>query len=112
MELDYEAAKFWLSVIQIFATLALFVYVAVTRKSQVNEKRIDSFEKHVNSGFEDIKDRVIRLEEKPDHNQEINDVHKRLNGISREVSQLSGEFKQTSEAVKRMHDYMINKGKR
>ena len=30
MGIDYEAAKFWLSVVQIVATLALFVYVAVT----------------------------------------------------------------------------------
>ena len=61
-------------------------------------------------GFDDMKVRVITLEQQPDHDKSISEVHIRLNGISREVSTLSGEFKQTSEAVKRMHDYMISKG--
>ena len=108
--MSIEEAKFLLSVINMVATFSVFIYIALTRKSQVNETRINKFEEHVSKDFQDVKTRVTKLENQPNHDQGIVDIHKRLNGISREVSSLSGEFKQTSEAVKRIHDYMINKG--
>lgn len=111
MEVNYESARFWLTIINMIATLCVFLYMVLTRKSQVNAAKLETFEKEMVDLVGNINERTIRLEERPDHRPDVADLHKRLGGISRDLSEMKGEFNQTSEAVKRMHDYMINRKK-
>ena len=112
MDLNYESARFWITVANSVATVAVFIYIAVTRKSQVNEQRIEVFENRVSQSFEDVKTRVVKLEQQPNYLNDIVDIHKRINVISRDMGEMAGEFRQANEALKRIHDYMINKGRK
>lgn len=117
MEPNYQEWKFWLDVLQMVATFALFVYVVLTRKSDNNSALITKMQeeqKVANNDHkerhESLKERVVRIEGRPNHEQEIVDIHKRINGVAEGQSKLAGRFDETAEAVKRIHDYMINRG--
>ena len=119
MDINYSEWKFWLDTLQVVATILLGIYVFVTRKSQVNEARINQLENHtineiktISVELHKIDTRVTKVEQKSDPQAEIKEVHRRLNAITRDLSSLSGEFKQTSEAVKRIHDYMMTRGEK
>ena len=110
MDINYESARFWLTILNMAATLVVFTYIAVTRKSQVNAEKLERFEREVSDLLAQVTERTIRLESRPNHKSDITELHQRLNGISRDLAKMNGEFSQTAEAVKRMHDYMIIKG--
>ncbi|PIP98537.1 MAG: hypothetical protein COW76_20460 [Shewanella sp. CG18_big_fil_WC_8_21_14_2_50_42_11] len=119
MDIDYEFWKFWIAVLNFFGTVVLAAYIFVTSRSRVNTSSIKSIEteflaKHsdIVQKHDEIKDRVIRMEERlpKDQKEDLVLIHNRLNKLSDEQHTLSGEFKQTSEAVKRIHDYLITKG--
>lgn len=117
--IDYEFWKFWIMVLNFVGTVGLSAYVILTNRSRVNTSLIKAIEtdfltKHSDQSekHEELKERVTRMEERipKDQKEDLVLIHSRLNKLSDEQHTLAGEFKQTSEAVKRIHDYLITKG--
>jgi len=115
--IDYEFWKFVLSMANFLGLIVVGAYTVLTRQSDQNSKLISQIQNDHREAFETLwtrhdhlKDRLIKLESRPGYDEEISEIHRRLNAITRELSLLTGSFTQTSEAVKRMHDYLITKG--
>ncbi len=106
-QLDYEAAKFWMSFIQLAGLVALFIYTHLTNKSKANSSAIES----VKEDFDGLKSRVVaiesRLENAPTH-QDISKVYDRLNDVAEELSNVSGQMRGALNQLSMVNQYLLN----
>lgn len=115
--IDYEFWKLVVAIVNLLGVIVVGAYTYVTRQSDQNSKRINEVEqghkdtvKIVWEKHDELKERVAKLEARPEHDQEIIEIHKRINTVAESQKNLEGRFGETSQAVNRMHDYLINKG--
>ena len=87
------------------------------RRDRVTKQAVDDVNAKIEAHSKDshrlhieIKERVTKLEERPRHDQEIVAIHNRINSVAEGQKNLEGRFSETSQAVSRMHDYLMNKG--
>ena len=126
--IDYEFWKFVITVINFFGLIFIGLYSWFKQRGDKTDTRfkelsnlivesVDEFKKEHKAEItmwwkhhDALKDRVIRLESRPQHDKEIGEIHKRINSVAAEVKQMQGSTTETNALVKRINEYLINKG--
>lgn len=106
-QLDYEAAKFWMSFLQLVGVVALGIYTYMTNKTKANASAIEA----VKDDFDGIKSRVTAIEGKmenaPTH-QDISKVYGRLNDVAEDLSGARGQMSALSHQLSMVNQYLLN----
>lgn len=115
--IDYDFWMLAIVIINLLITIGVGGYSFFKQRSAVTDHAI----KEVHAKFDDkheqaekrhqsLHEKVIKLEARPTHKQEIIAIHERINNVAEGQQNLEGRFDETSQAVKRIHDYLITKG--
>lgn len=89
MNIDYEAGRFWLGVVNLLGTVAVFAYTFVATRDKDNAKHIDAVEEALNKKV-------------AEYGVKVSDVNSKVSGIEQtlkympsqdEIAELQGDMK-------------------
>lgn len=117
-QFDYDAAKFWMGVLQLVALAALFVYTHITSKSKANASAINTVRQDMEGVYGHLEERVSRTERRldvfesriesaPTH-QDLSKVYDRLNDVAEDLSGVSGQMRALSHQLSMVNQYLLN----
>lgn len=111
--MDYEVSRFWLDLVQAGATVGLYLYVWITRRTSVNKNAID----RVDSKVHELEKRVVGIDEclrhVPSHEdiaaiyEVIRDNSNTLSLLAREISSNAAKLTALCVQVATMNDFLL-----
>lgn len=101
MDVNWDAAKFWLDVAQWVLTIVLGIALWIKSGSKENKTVIA---KQAES-FKALQDRVVAVEEHIRHAPTHEDISK----LRAQYSALDSKLDRVTNTVDRIHDYLMNK---
>jgi len=115
--MDYKAAAFWLSALQMLGLIALFVYTHLTNKSKANESAISGLRADIHEHIDGLEARMTmcesrgavmerRLEDAPKHS-DLSRIYDRLNVVAEDLSKSSGQMRQLSTQLSMINQYLL-----
>ncbi|RCW62620.1 uncharacterized protein DUF2730 [Marinobacter nauticus] len=117
-QFDYEAARFWMSFLQILGLVALFVYTHITNKSKANASAINTVRGDMEATYDHLEERVVRCERRQDvfesrmdgapTHQDLSKVYDRLNDVAEDLSGCSGQMRALSHQLSMVNSYLLN----
>ena len=117
-QFDYEAARFWMGLLQILGLVALFVYTHVTNKSKANASAINTVRGDMEATYDHLEERVVRCERRQDvfesrmdgapTHQDLSKVYDRLNDVAEDLSGCSGQMRALSHQLSMVNSYLLN----
>ena len=132
-------AKVFIDVFLAVCTAALGVYVWLSKKSQVNARRIEKLEEDIDGQLKDQAERLVRIEEgaiaradidrvqsqlkdqaerlaraeqdRTHHitRDDVDDLHSRVSRTNEGLARLEGEFKSAKQVLDRIHQFLLDK---
>lgn len=117
-QFDYEAAKFWMGILQLFGLAALAVYTHITSKSKANATTINTVRQDMENSYDHVEERVSRAERRldvfesrmenaPTH-ADLSKVYDRLNDVAEDLSGVSGQMRALSHQLSMVNQYLLN----
>lgn len=132
-EIDYTSWRFWLDVIRLAGTIALWVYVYLVTRRKAVEARFEKIEESITRELRmhrrEIDDRcrrrMTRIEGLEGNDQQvrvkmgqmpnqrdIKDMSRRLDMIQSTMSEMGGRLEGINRAVDLINEFLINQGGR
>lgn len=100
---DYDAAKFWLAVMNFAVTVLVGLYVWSSNRHRVTNERISELEKGIDVRLDTHDSRLATLEGKvsaaPTHT-DLAEIHEKINRVAQSSSRMEGELKSQSELLR------------
>lgn len=114
MNIDFNAVRGWLAIIQFAATAAVGAYAWITARQRATEKDLQALRKRVNDRIEGHGDRITRIETNVAHmptHTDITNLSGRIEALHREIGRMNGTLKGVNRAVDLINEYLLNKDK-
>lgn len=115
MDVNYDAARFWFSVVQWLLTIGVWIYVWITNRSRVTSARIETLEKGTSARIEAQGNRLAMVEEAlrhaPSHDH-LSDLHEKVNRVGNVMQELRGELSAIQRTLSLINEHLINAGRR
>ncbi len=122
----YAAYRFWFDIAQFVLTGMIAVYVWISKRDSVNNKRftvlekdlstsLDDLEKKVDARMDNHSERITKVETECDHapsHADLGQVYDRINEVSDQVANLTGGMEALKRSVDMIHQHLLNEGKK
>lgn len=113
MNFDYDAAKFWLAVMNFAVTLCVGLYVWSSNRHRVTNERISELEKGIDVRLDTHDTRLATLEGQvkaaPTH-ADLAQIHEKINTVAQCSSRMEGEIKSQSDLLRLILDKIAGRG--
>lgn len=110
---DYDAAKFWLAVMNFAVTLLVGIYVWSSNRHRVTNERIGELEKGIDVRLDAHDSRLATLEGQvraaPTHT-DLAEIHEKINRVAQCSARMEGELKSQSDLLRLILDKIAGKG--
>lgn len=104
--IDYSAWKFWFDLAQYLITIAVALYVWISRRDTARKEDMKS----VNEAVVCMGDRVTKLETGAVSKDDLGAVYNRINQVGNQVSELTGTVRGIKNSVGMIQEYLLNSG--
>lgn len=109
-QIDYDAARFFLQLIEFLVVGAVSVYVYLSRRSQVTAEALETMRGEIDDRLSQHGERLSSLEASnaraPTH-ADLSDLHTRVTELARSVHELTGEFKSARGLLQVISDHLM-----
>lgn len=117
VNIDYNAARFWMDLVQIMGIVGLAFYTHITSKSKANREAINVLRQDLEAEDEKLEQRIVAAESRisvldnqlhnaPDH-EDMGKVYERLNQVSGDVQKLSGQLSGLINQLTMINEYLL-----
>lgn len=100
--------------LQFALSIALGLFLWITNKDKVTNKRISDFEDHNDKRFDRQAERLTKVETTLDNrpkSPDINRLHRRMDDVQKQVSSQSGELKGIHKTLDLIHKTLMENKK-
>lgn len=100
MDVNWDAAKFWLDVAQWVVVLTVAIKVWVRNGQNLNKAAIET----LNDELSSLDKRVLAFEK----HLELAPTHEDISEVREEISGIKANLQQNTYMLQRVHDYLMN----
>jgi hypothetical protein len=126
MQIDYNAARFWLEVLLLLGNIGMYLYVWIDRGQRVGRARMEAMEAAAKTDFIRLSERLTGAEAKlaqvPTHD-DLGRIYERIakltdsisefkEGLSARLGEMKGEFRAVREGVSMIHQFLLEERKK
>lgn len=108
-EVDYNALRFALDLLQLLGLAAIGVYTWLINRSKANRAAIGELERQATSHAERLAIIEQQIAQAPTHT-DLGKVYDRLNGVAETLSQLNGQLNGVTHQLSMVNEYLLNQG--
>ena len=112
MNLDYDAGRFWLGVLNILGTLAVFAYTWIATRDKDNTKHIKAVEEVLNSKVAECSNRLVNVEQALKYmpsQDEISELQGDMKAIKANQEATQREWHTIRLSLNRIEDFLLKK---
>lgn len=111
MTLNYEALKFWLTLIQFIGMIGVGVYAWYATRQKATTLAVTALGERVDKHSDRLTRAEISLEHMPTH-RDISEISTRIESMHGEISRMSGTLSGVNRAVDLMNEHLLTVGRK
>ncbi len=111
MNINYDAIRAWVDIVQIAGTVLIGIYVWITGRQRVTDQNLKTFKTKINSRLDGHGDRITRIESDVNHMPTHHDMAAlsgRIEALHGDVHELVGTMTGLRRAVDLMNEHLLN----
>lgn len=112
MNLDYDAGRFWLGMLNILGTVAVFAYTWIATRDKDNTKHIKAVEEVMNTRLAEYGNRMINVEQALKYmpsQDEISELQGDMKAIKANQEATQREWHTIRLSLNRIEDFLLKK---